>query len=460
MTAHEVPHILAVQAARIGAVLGRHGGTLKRGNDSSKVAVPLDGGVKQRRLAVSAVSNVFNGGSMGKRSNASGHPTCSVVVTHDLNDLDREAWLRWRLTAVEHEQGVRAEVSHHAVQIITKGGVLPAGADTERIRIAVETAIIEAQGLVEMLVDASSSVYAEGRSLDAPIISLVEQYGMQIRVTQQQEEGSSVRIFGPPDPARDAAALLWACYVQGKSTAVVLQVPGQIQSLPTQMSSDFEADLQAVESEFEVEVHRYHTMLWIAGTSGKSVASAKQTLHDMLQFYLPDEFVLLSELTQPTMDRLQQDVDFWVLTKGPDCVVALDTDAGTAWICGKNFRAVQQLIEAAKSGAKPASQISERGPASELLGDGSASNEWHEAADAPRAVHAPDLGAELPVTAALPDCQLPRMLEAAARSGGCEALSAKLDPTGEFVWPQEDICKLSWAILEQFWADMEDAVSS
>merc|ERR1712217_973617 len=102
-----------------------------------------------------------------------------------------------------------------------------------------------------------------------------------------------------------------------------------------EMTNDFDRDLKEMEAECRVEVQQGDTSLWIAGSSAKLVAEAKRMLQDMLQFYLADEFLLLTGLKPDVIDLLHEDEDLRALMARPDCVVALDPKEGTVWICGR-----------------------------------------------------------------------------------------------------------------------------
>merc|ERR1711972_595881 len=68
-------------------------------------------------------------------------------------------------------------------------------------------------------------------------------------------------------------------------------------------------------------------------------------LQEMLQFYLPNRFLLLQGLQPAVIDRLLGDEDMGLLMTQTDCAVALDETERTAWICGKRNTEVQQRID-------------------------------------------------------------------------------------------------------------------
>jgi len=148
-----------------------------------------------------------------------------------------------------------------------------------------------------------------------------------------------LRVIGPRDAARDAAALLWARYVLGQKTAGVLQAPGQVQGMSSMMAGDFKGDLAALESEHSVEVHQADTLLWIAGKNAQNVTTAKRLLQEMLEFYMPEGFHLRKGLSKQEVEALCQDPGMICRTSAdpeggaPACGAALDARAGTAWLC-------------------------------------------------------------------------------------------------------------------------------
>merc|ERR1711972_1196663 len=92
---------------------------------------------------------------------------------------------------------------------------------------AAEAVIVEAQELIEVSIDAKDELEPEDAASDAAVAPLVDQYGVIIRVSDQDDNSVSdimkVRVVGPAEPAEDAATLLRARFVQGKATTAVLQ---------------------------------------------------------------------------------------------------------------------------------------------------------------------------------------------------------------------------------------------
>jgi len=475
MAGPRAPDLDEVPDAPVRAAFGQEGGTAKRlraATGAQGALGPLQGegtqlprGSKQRRLAAEALRGAGT--------------SEALEVPHGLEGREHEAWLRWRLAALEREQGLRAELGRRTVRCWAPG--LGAGGVPEQLRAAVEALVAEAEGLAELAVDAPLPPSAEAEALEAPVLALVEQHGLLVRAQQRRGAAAQLRVIGPPEAARDAAAILWARLAQGKSTALVLQVPGQLQSMPSQMSGDFEADLGAMEEEFEVQVHKYQTALWVAGDGDTTVASAKRTLQEMLQFYLPEGFLLLQGLKPGVLDQLRGDAELRALMARPDCAVALDAAEGTAWVCGGCCGAVRRLIESATEGLQPAAETqgegfaeiegtaavglpllgeqSFEGPGS-ALGDG---ERWSgaqvglpPALDSPSIMHVPELQELPPELLVLTACDgAPCALARAVIAAGPEAVWGELDPAGELLRPPGELQELSWAALEQFWAGME-----
>lgn len=288
--------------------------------------------------------------------------------------------------------------------------------------------------------------------------------------------------------------LLWAHLVQGKTTSMVLQVPGQLKKMTAQMTSDFSNDLKALETELKLEVNRYDTMLWIAGSDAESVANAKETLEEMLQFYLPDDFVMLSGLKPSTVDELRQDSGLRALMATSGCAVAFASHEGTAWVCGKDREPVQQRIDAVARGVVSTTdalvdiiEIDEAPQAREdltqpdtfLKGSVLFGNEpmnvpfvLEDVPDVQYDRLLGSLGAPRHVALKVPKAsELPLMMEEAGLSMPMEELLKR--PTRprchiddyddiweqfepDLLWPPGEMRQLSWDVLGQFWAGMEE----
>jgi len=113
-----------------------------------------------------------------------------------------------------------------------------------------------------------------------------------------------------------------------------LQVPGQVQSMTGQMAQDFANDLRLMEVECKICAHSGHSVLWLAGDGVEGVTMAKQMLQEMLQFYLPDGFLLLTGLAGETIEELRRDKALLSIRSDPDSAFYLDVRAGSAWACG------------------------------------------------------------------------------------------------------------------------------
>jgi len=367
-------------------------------------------------------------------------------VAHGLEDPDRRDWLSWRLVPVEQQQGVSAQVAPQVLRLRPQGGASGLGAEAVS---AAEAAVAEARALAEVpLEGAPGACSAGGWQALQP---LVEHYGLRVlQSATTRGRQTSLRVLGPPEVAREAAALLWANLVQGRATATILQMPGQVQSIPDRMAGDFENDVKALEEECNVEVHLYTTVVWIAGSEAKAVAQAQELLQEMLGFYLPEEFIQMQGLSASTIDRLRRDADLRQLTTESDCGVALDAEAGTAWLCGKLCKAARQLIEDVAAGKTGPLQA-----------------KWEGRLHAPHAEPAPAYDEYLVEEAPIhepaeerPRIEDPKELAGLVRTNGFEALRAELNSTGELLWPEGPTRKLSWEILEGFWAGMEESFSS
>lgn len=275
----------------------------------------------------------------------------ALVIEHDLQNPDREAWARWRLLMAAHEHGCKAHLGRKTLRLTCKSGGRISVEAAGRLQAVVDGVIEEVEALVERKVDALDELEPEEAGSDAAVAPFIDQYGVMLRVCDQDDNAVcatiTIRLFGPPLAVEDVAALLTARFIDGKATASVLQVPEEVQSMPSEFADDFSNDLQALESESEVKIHKGKTSLWVAGKDPENVAAAKKTLQEMLQFYLPNSFRLVSGLAPPVLERLFQDEDLGVLMARDDCVVTLDESDGSAWICGKQQAAVRSRIEEA-----------------------------------------------------------------------------------------------------------------
>ena len=63
---------------------------------------------------------------------------------------------------------------------------------------------------------------------DPAVFPLIYSHGVLVHVPRPLEGRIPVKIVGPPKAAKDAADMLEARFIKGKSTASVLQAPGFI----------------------------------------------------------------------------------------------------------------------------------------------------------------------------------------------------------------------------------------
>jgi len=330
------------------------------------VGIRLAGGAKQRRLAARALREAANGlDPEDALASASG----SLVHAHGLAHEGRKQWLSWRLVSLEHGgREIPAEVTPRTVRVaLPPGGEgdggagkgESAGADSREaderraaLSAAVEAAVEEAQALAELTVEAPGDPAPETADAEAAIESLAAQHGLFVRVVPGcpggEGGGATVHVLGPPDAARDAAALLWERFAQGRATAAVLQAAGRVQAMSEQMAKDFERDLQDMETECGVRVHPAETMLWIDGPDSGSVARAREMLCEVLLFYLPGEFLRVRGLRADALRRLGRDAALRALAASPGCAVALEREGaeGVAWLCGPRREEARRRIAA------------------------------------------------------------------------------------------------------------------
>lgn len=232
----------------------------------------------------------------------------------------------------------------------------------------------EARGLAEAIVQAQEDHQPEAAKGDPAILPLVEQYGVLLWVPRPEGGSVAVKVVGPSDPVRDAAALLEARYVKGRKTASVLHVPDQQREMAPEMAKDLQRDLDALGNDQRVKVVRGSTLFWVSGRDGEFVARARTTLREVLQFYIGEERCLLMEgLRASAVDRLRQDENIRALRARPRCVIAFDRHEGTAWICGDHVAEVKRTVEAgvARDAAEHwEHELEDYGAAMWLLGPG------------------------------------------------------------------------------------------
>merc|ERR1712087_398502 len=92
-----------------------------------------------------------------------------------------------------------------------------------RVQEAAEAVIGEAEKLVELVVEGKDEYEPEDAASDAAVSPFVDQYGVIVRVSDQDDNAISdtikVRVVGPAEAAKDVVALLRARFVEGKVTA-------------------------------------------------------------------------------------------------------------------------------------------------------------------------------------------------------------------------------------------------
>jgi len=320
------------------------------GNSKTPVKIFIRGGVKQRLAAAEVLEAVAQGDDPEDLiARAEG----GIVFPHELQHPDREAWARWRLLSVGYDHGVRAYMSKRMVRLMPRPGSSLQGEAADKAQVAAEGVIDDAEKLSELSLNARCELEPEDAISDGAVAPLVDQYGVIIRVADEDDNAVSetvaVRVIGPTAPAKDAVEMLSARFIKGKKTASILQVIGQVQAMTTGMAKDFANDVRALEAECKVQVHQGQSVVWITGGSDDAVAEARRTLQEMLQFYLPDACLVLSGLTASAAERLCQDEALGALMARPDCVVSVDEGAEcSAWVCGKHLAAVRQRVDALK----------------------------------------------------------------------------------------------------------------
>merc|ERR1719367_1387987 len=94
-------------------------------------------------------------------------------------------------------------------------------------------------------------------------------------------------------------------------------------------------------------------MMGVAGACQSTVLQARRTLQGMLMFYLPDEFLLLTELSRPSLMQLRTNGQLKTLILRLGCTIALDDLESTAWICGRSCAEMEKHIEAVLAGQNP-----------------------------------------------------------------------------------------------------------
>jgi len=278
----------------------------------------------------------------------------AVIPFDDGASPEQITWLKRKLSSIENRHPpARVELGQGSLRIYGPDAE-PAldEALTSSVSAAVEAVVEEVQSFVELTVEdvPHSGVEHVARHVTAPF---TDQYG--IRVTFAS---ATIRVFGPPAPTRDIAAVLWTRFVEGKSTGVILISQGQFQGMPAGMKADFEKDVKDLEAEHSVEVHRGDTALWVSDARpanvsaskitdrDEAVAGATRTMQEMLMFYVPIECMFLKGLARGAVERLQQDAELRRIAARHDLVITFDAAAGTAWLCGQDRGPTRQRLDA------------------------------------------------------------------------------------------------------------------
>ncbi|CAK0839217.1 unnamed protein product, partial [Prorocentrum cordatum] len=365
---------LGLRMDRGGKIIGPAGSTIKRliqgtgckievprrergEADDGIVKVQLTGGPVQRKLALDAILDVVKG---GEAEDHAARATGGLVLPHNFErvadeetgekapDFDRISWLVWRLIAVEFDHGVKVESGRRTIRVYAKPGKPPLTGDAaEKVRSEVAAIIDQARSMIKLTVETQLDKDPENANYDQAVLTLTDQYGVLLRVPRPEGGCCPIEVLGPEEPARDAAELLEAKYAKGKATACVLQVPDQVQSLDDAVKEDFAADLQALEEEQRVKIRLATSCIWLSGNSPDTVEAARQTIVEMLQFYLPEGFLVMKGLKKSAVDKIREDEELRSLRVKPDCAFSLHPAEGIAWICGASLREkVQARIEA------------------------------------------------------------------------------------------------------------------
>eukprot|EP00927_Polykrikos_kofoidii_P079325 TRINITY_DN76107_c0_g1_i1.p1 TRINITY_DN76107_c0_g1~~TRINITY_DN76107_c0_g1_i1.p1 ORF type:complete len:608 (-),score=114.01 TRINITY_DN76107_c0_g1_i1:175-1935(-) len=392
----DAPEEVEVPESEIGRVIGRAGSVIqrlikatgcqieipKKGANTpvaDVICVKLNGNPEQRRLAAAAIRDAARGGDAEDHAaRAEG----AMVLPHELSNFDREAWATWRMVPVEREHGVRVEMGRRAARVWvsektqTKAmAAVPAapkakgkgssgkdvdrtssahkpprvltGDEAESVRAAVQTVLGEALQLAEAIVEAKPETEPEMATYDAAVFPLVYQHGLLLFVPRPENGRIPIKISGMAQPVEDAAAILEARYVKGKSTASVLQAPDQIQTMAIGMQSDFERDIAELETEYKVKVKPGYAVIWVTGANEESVCTARDTLKEMLLFYMPDGFCILKGLnkSKQMFELLRGDAELRVLSSKPGSAISFDNKEGTVWICGPYRDEIKQRLD-------------------------------------------------------------------------------------------------------------------
>eukprot|EP00929_Paragymnodinium_shiwhaense_P026121 TRINITY_DN15595_c0_g2_i1.p1 TRINITY_DN15595_c0_g2~~TRINITY_DN15595_c0_g2_i1.p1 ORF type:complete len:535 (+),score=119.95 TRINITY_DN15595_c0_g2_i1:85-1689(+) len=357
----DAPEHIDVPEANVGIIIGRGGATIQRlckatgcqievprsrqTDSEGNIRVGLTGTPHSRQLAIAAIGDAIAGGDPEDHA-----ARCegALVIQHDLNSFDREAWAAWRLVPTEHEFGVHVDMGRRALKVWTSGrGRYLSGAVAERAKAAVDTALAEAKKLDELILDAKIELEPENAKFDTSVNPLIYQHGLLVFANRPEDGRIPIKITGPTGPVADAIHLLEAKYVKGRFTASVLQAVGQLQGMSGSMALDFERDLRSLEQECKVKVKVGHAVIMISGTNQEIVLNARGTLREMLAFYFPEGFKLKREIrpNRTLFERLGADPGLRKLTAPAHSALAFDATEGSAWICGKDIAGIEKRVD-------------------------------------------------------------------------------------------------------------------
>eukprot|EP00405_Crypthecodinium_cohnii_P036043 CAMPEP_0206536324 /NCGR_PEP_ID=MMETSP0325_2-20121206/6684_1 /ASSEMBLY_ACC=CAM_ASM_000347 /TAXON_ID=2866 /ORGANISM="Crypthecodinium cohnii, Strain Seligo" /LENGTH=613 /DNA_ID=CAMNT_0054033519 /DNA_START=18 /DNA_END=1859 /DNA_ORIENTATION=+ len=361
-TAPPAPTSVEIRSSEIGQLVGRGGQVLKRliAGTGCKIEIPhsrkddddedrvvfveLNGSEAARRKAAAAIREVLEEG--GEAEDIAARAAGSIVVQHGLEERHRQSWLVWRLTAFESEFGFRAEVGRRCIRLkeARKGSLK--GENRKKVEELVQKWVQYAQEeVVELEVETRPETEPENAHHDKALAPLVDQHGVLLWVPKPEDDVVKVKVTGPTEPARDAALLIKARYSQGKFTASVLQVSGQVQGMIEEMAADFANDIRNLESEYDVRVKESAHIIWVVGENAEGVENGRRTLVEMLPFYLPAGFFLLEGIPQDVMNDVRMDSGIRNLMAKPDCAISFDRIQETAWICGPHRELVKKRVD-------------------------------------------------------------------------------------------------------------------
>lgn len=192
----------------------------------------------------------------------------------------------------------------------------------------------QGQGPTELEMALPLAGKPEVAALSVALEALAEAHGLPIAL--QEQHGSVLRVTCSSDwLARDAVSLLEARFANGPFTAVVPQIPGQVQRLLAEPAwRDFQEDLWQLAKEEckDGSVVVGHAAFLLAGADEAQVVRAQGLLKEMLSFYLPEAFEELQGLDPCACQRLKEDGELTKMREGPDCIVTINEAQGSLWL--------------------------------------------------------------------------------------------------------------------------------